>query len=125
MRVFVAGLIVCCLTVPASWAGNHKNNNRPGAKPPGLVANCPPGLAKKNPPCVPPGQAKRRYPDGYLPLFRIGDAINRDYRILQNPRRYGLEDGLLYYIVGREVFRISPETGQVLAFIGLTDWLLN
>ena len=26
---------------------------------PALIYNCPPGLAKKNPPCVPPGQAKK------------------------------------------------------------------
>jgi hypothetical protein len=64
----------------------------------GLVAGCPPGLAKKNPPCVPPGQARDgfrydrpdfwglrladgryRYDDGYLvrlgPDGRIGDYI--------------------------------------------------
>jgi hypothetical protein len=65
----------------------------------GLVAGCPPGLAKKNPPCVPPGQVRTpfrsfdrpgfwglhlddgryRYDDGYLvrlaPDGRIGSYL--------------------------------------------------
>lgn len=65
----------------------------------GLVAGCPPGLAKKNPPCVPPGQVRTpfrsfdrpgfwglhlddgryRYDDGYLvrlaPDGRIGSYV--------------------------------------------------
>ncbi|WP_172676982.1 excinuclease ABC subunit A [Aestuariivita boseongensis] len=127
MRALTATLIAISLLAPtASLAGNHKDKFKPGATPPGLSAGCPPGLAKKNPPCIPPGQAKKRYyPEGYVPIYRIGDRIDRDYEILRYPSRYGLENGLLYYVVGREVFRISPETGRVLAFIGLADALLN
>lgn len=36
--------------------GRDRNFIALGAR--GLIAGCPPGLAKKNPPCVPPGQAR-------------------------------------------------------------------
>ena len=32
---------------------------------PGLIAGCPPGLAKRNNGCLPPGQAKKRYLVGH------------------------------------------------------------
>jgi hypothetical protein len=46
----------------------------------GLVAGCPPGLAKKNPPCVPPGQVRNRYLRYDRPDFwglRLGDGRYR------------------------------------------------
>ena len=91
---------------------------------PSITAPCPPGLAKKNPPCVPPGQAKKSYPD-YRARYAVGDIIRDDYRIIRDPERYRLRSGYLYYLAGQEVFRISPETGRVLAFMGLADALLN
>ena len=83
-----------------------------------------PGLAKKNPPCIPPGQAKKMYP-GYHPAYKNGDKILRDYKIIRDYDRYGLDDSYLYYMVGREIFRMSPDTGRVIAFIGLADALLR
>ncbi len=79
-------------------------------------ANCPPGLAKKNPPCVPPGLAKQRY--------GVGDRIVGDYVILRDPRRYGLNDGT-YYRVGDYIYRVDRDTLKVLAFIGAAAALLN
>ncbi|MDZ4094039.1 MAG: hypothetical protein U1D35_03905, partial [Paracoccaceae bacterium] len=39
---------------------------------------CPPGLAKKNPPCVPPGQAKKGVTTNqWLNRDRTGDVVNR------------------------------------------------
>lgn len=107
----------------AALAGNDKGKGARHSGP-GIIANCPPGLAKKNPPCVPPGQAKKAY-SAHRPHYNVGDRINSDYRIIRDIDRYGLPNGQLYYLVGREVFRISPDTGRVLAFIGLVDALLN
>ncbi|MFY0691303.1 MAG: excinuclease ABC subunit A [Paracoccaceae bacterium] len=89
-----------------------------------MIVHCPPGLAKKNPPCIPPGQVKKIYPD-FHPRYDVGDRIYRDYRIIRDVRRYGLRDDYLYYLVGREIFHISPETGRVIAFVGLADALLD
>jgi len=52
----------------------------------GIVAGCPPGLAKKNPPCVPPGQVRGRYHTYDRPDFwglRLTDG------------RYRYDDGYL------------------------------
>ncbi len=116
-------LATLTLIATPALAGNGKGK---GAKHSGsgITANCPPGLAKKNPPCIPPGQAKKIYPD-YRPHYDIGDRIYRDYRIIRDVNRYGLREDYFYYLVGREVFRINPDTGRVIAFIGLADALLN
>ncbi len=80
--------------------------------------HCPPGLAKKNPPCIPPGQVGRRggdryddddwdddhrdrwdddydeaYRDGYRDGYRIavGDLLHRgEYELIRDPGLYGL-----------------------------------
>ncbi|MEW9919674.1 hypothetical protein AB2B41_08670 [Marimonas sp. MJW-29] len=118
-----AALATLALIATPAFAGSgkHKNKRYDG---PLVIYDCPPGLARKNPPCVPPGQARKRWGE-YHPRYRIGDIIYRDYRVIRDRHRYGLPRDGLYYLVGREVFRISPETGRVLAFIGLADALLN
>lgn len=68
-------------------------------------ANCPPGLAKKNPPCVPPGQAGRafnvgqRAPTGWgtLGYNRIPVGV-RDLYDLENDNRYIYRDSTLYVV---------------------------
>ncbi|WP_246156493.1 excinuclease ABC subunit A [Aquicoccus porphyridii] len=80
-------------------------------------ANCPPGLAKKNPPCVPPGLAKQRY--------RVGERIDGPYSILRYPDRYGLDPHGTYYRIGDHLYRVDRETRKVLDFIGAAAALLN
>jgi hypothetical protein len=70
---------------------------------------CPPGLAKKDPPCVPPGQARHmRYLD--------------DYARYSLP---GLPYGQRYVIVEDQIAIIDEETYEILQFIrafaALTD----
>lgn len=118
-----AALLVLSICASPTLAGNNKNKSWKHSGT-GYGYNCPPGLAKKNPPCVPPGQVRNHDRD-YYPHYRRGDRIYGDYRIIHDVHRYGLRQGDLYYLVGREVFRISPETGRVIAFMGLADALLN
>ena len=76
--------------------------------------HCPPGLAKKDPPCVPPGQAKKGY--------RIGDRYDHDYdhddylsdhdRLRYNLPR--LPRGQSYYRVGDSLIRVDTETREIL-----------
>ncbi|SFL39344.1 hypothetical protein [Shimia aestuarii] len=118
-------LAALALAATPAFAGNGNGKTKgPKHADPTYVANCPPGLAKKNPPCIPPGQAKKKYP-GYHPAYKNGDKILRDYKIIRDYDRYGLDDSYLYYMVGREIFRMSPDTGRVIAFIGLADALLR
>lgn len=87
--------------------------------------DCPPGLAKKNPPCVPPGQARkddrRHYP-------RVGDVLRiGNYVVIRDPRRMNLEtrDGWRYYRDGDRAYRVDPDTRKVLAVIELVNAFTN
>lgn len=86
--------------------------------------SCPPGLAKKSPPCVPPGQARKR---GYH-LHR-GDRIDdRDYRWLRYPDDYGLPRlprGQRYYVVDGNIYRVDQETYEILDFVRALGALLD
>jgi hypothetical protein len=81
--------------------------------------NCPPGLAKKNNGCLPPGQAKKRYTVGEpLPASVVVVDLPTDIsiRLGSPPRgyRYGLVDG--------DVVKLVLGTALVVdAIDGLTD----
>ena len=68
-------------------------------------ATCPPGLAKKVPPCTPPGQAGREFnigqhvPTGWgmLPYSRIPVGV-RDLYNLDDDNRYIYRDSTLYVV---------------------------
>jgi hypothetical protein len=91
----------------------HGNGHGPAMAVPGYGAGgCPPGLAMKNPPCIPPGQAKK--------LFGIGQRVPLGYNGLlgYNSLPYNLRD---YY--GRQldprsryiydqnyIYRVDPRT---------------
>ena len=82
--------------------------------------NCPPGLAKKSPACVPPGQAKK----GLV----VGEYVDLDLvHIITRPGLYGLgepNDGR-YAIVDGRLLRVDSQTGQILSFIRLVDAILD
>ena len=78
------------------------------------VDGCPPGLAKKNPPCVPPGQAKQRgdwdrYDDRYS-RYR-SDWWGYDY----GRGNYFYEDGYLMRYDGNRVSGYIPLLGGALS----------
>ena len=97
------------------FRGNHKSGqgHSGGAY---KVTNCPPGLAKKNPPCVPPGQARK---------YNRGDVIYGDYTIIGDPRQYGLNRDQTYYRVGEYVYRVDRDTREVLDLIGAVARVLD
>lgn len=70
-------------------------------------ANCPPGLAKKNNGCLPPGQAKKRFAEGQrLPTSYRYLAVPDRYRSQINYNRYDADDRFFYddgqvYVVDR------------------------
>ena len=79
------------------------------------VGHCPPGLAKKNPPCVPPGQVGKSYrigerygEDGYW-----DDDYRRRYELPRLPR------GESYYRIGDSFLRVDDETRLVLELIDI------
>lgn len=78
--------------------------------------DCPPGLAKKNNGCLPPGQAKKRYEIGSrLPAGYDGDEVPYDlYRRLPP-----LRDGYQYRLLDGDLGIVELSTLIVLDAIGL------
>ncbi|MBA2466249.1 MAG: hypothetical protein H0V46_01420 [Sphingomonas sp.] len=73
-------------------------------------ALCPPGLAKKSPACVPPGQAKR--------MFREGQRLSSNYRYytpyndipLSLRDRYDLDDDNRYIYRNNVIYSVDPRS---------------
>ena len=88
---------------------NHGQGSRYGYG----VGGCPPGLAKKTPACVPPGQAKK--------LFNVGQRVPRGYKgytpLGQIPsdlrRQYGLGGDNRYIYRDNTLYRVDPKTAVV------------
>jgi hypothetical protein len=110
--VFATGLALALSPLLAE-AGNHKSDK---VKTSAGIGQCPPGLAKKNNGCLPPGQAKK---------YGIGDRIDGGYIIIRDPDRYGLDRDQTYYRVGDYVYRVDRETREVLDLIGAIAAVLN
>ena len=124
-----------------------------GAKVQHVAGGCPPGLAKKSPACIPPGQAKKldgrhdddrrvcidrkgayveredafRYNDRYDQVYsyRVGDRLRGDYVLIPSPDLYGLDRYGTYYRAGDGVYQVDKDTMEVMAIIGLASRLLN
>lgn len=73
-------------------------------------ANCPPGLAKKNPPCIPPGQVRNGVP--YDP-YQIGQRLPSGYDVILRPPVQGVPDNSIYARSGDMLYRVAPDTGIV------------
>ena len=71
---------------------------------------CPPGLAKKNNGCLPPGQAKK--------LYNVGQRYNRNFgttwtynQIPENLRsQYSLDQSDRYYYRNGYLYQVDPKT---------------
>ena len=94
-------------------------------------ANCPPGLAKKNPPCVPPGLAKKGVTAQGSPAdwrsdpYGIGDSLPDGYVTVIDPQLLAPNDNGYYVRQGDTIYRIDRTTGLVLDVISTVTGLLN
>jgi hypothetical protein len=122
MRLTLALILTAALAGPTLAEKPAKPGKGKPAHAVGL--HCPPGLAKKNPPCVPPGLARADRDDDWHG-YRVGDRILDDYVWLRDPWRYGIADPGTYWRVGDMVFRVDGETGEVLAVLGALAALLD
>lgn len=105
-------------------AQKHKHKHKHAHKHRGHArygSHCPPGLAKKYPACVPPGQARKH-------AIRYGTDIGDILRIANYARivdydRYGLErrDNWNYYRNDNRIYRVDSGTRKVLAVLNLID----
>ena len=65
---------------------------------------------------------RRTHWDRYV---RVGDHVDGRWVYVQDPYRYGLDPDYMYYRALDRIFRVDPQTRQVLTFIGLVGSLLN
>ena len=89
-----ASVLVAASPVLAQGHGNHGRGHQAQA----YGRGCPPGLAKKNNGCLPPGQAKKRYVVGHsLPYGIVVGELPLELSVRIGPApagyRYGILDG--------------------------------
>jgi hypothetical protein len=93
----------------------------------GMALACPPGLAKKDPPCIPPGQARRGGDDGHHGRGN-GHAGPDDLFCLDDYGRYdppGLPNGQRYAVIDDQIVVIDAETYEILQLIRVFTALAN
>ena len=104
-------LLVACVAAFASTGPALAKPDRGNSGPVGYGAGgCPPGLAKKNPNCMPPGRYKK--------LFEVGQRVPRGYPDLmaynQLPYpvrdRYSLDPRSRYIYDQGYLYRVDPTT---------------
>ena len=113
MHLAIAGLVSVALLLGPPPGKGPKDKDKHKGKPGAAVVvfdrdqhaawtswskgrGCPPGLAKKNNGCLPPGQAKKRYVVGQkLPVTVRWEPLPRDLRDVLGPAPRGYEYGLV------------------------------
>lgn len=108
-----AALLVAALSLGISGA------NAPAEAQP---KHCPPGLAKKNPPCIPPGQVGKSW--------TRGDRIHGDYVLIPRAdwQRLALrdyQDGSTYLRVDNQILRVARDTLTVIEAVRILDRAFN
>lgn len=117
-RFLIAALAAALISSPALA---DKGGSKGKFKGNGYSHACPPGLAKKENGCRPPGLSKQSH-HGH----RVGDYLSPgDYRILERPWRYGLPRDGVYAVIDGYAYRINGKTSRILAAYGLLSGLAN
>ena len=114
--LLIAGVAALAFASPAAAQpgkakghGKHGDHAAMGHSGYGM-GNCPPGLAKKNNGCMPPGQAKKlynvgqRFPSSYGNMWGY-NQIPYDLR-----QRYGFDQRSNYYYGDGYLYRVDPQT---------------
>ncbi len=109
LLIAAAATLAAAPTVAKPKHGKHGNHQMQGAY--GAWGNnCPPGLAKKNNGCLPPGQAKKmynlgqRWPGDYGTRWSY-NQVPYDYR-----SRYNLDPNDRYYYGDGYIYQVDPKT---------------
>ena len=82
------------------------------------TGGCPPGLAKKNNGCMPPGQAKKLYNVGQRWPGNYGNRWDYNQIPYDWRQRYDLDPYDNYYYGDGYLYRVDPKTRLIEAVIG-------
>lgn len=121
------GLSVLALAASPSVAKSDKAGKKAKNNGSHVAVKCPPGLAKKSPRCVPPGQAKTRKKEKRGGYHR-GDQYAENHPVLRDYDRYGLprlDRGKSYYRIGDNIITVNDDTRLVLDVISVLTRLRN
>lgn len=103
-------IVAACLALGGTTAAQAKS--------------CPPGLAKKNPPCVPPGLAKKG-----VRTWARGDYVgDEDAHWITYADRYGLPPlapGQRYVIIGNRIYAVNENTYTILSVLQAVNAILD
>jgi hypothetical protein len=110
--VLIASAATLAMTGPAFAKPDHaKKGGYSAHGPVGYgVGGCPPGLAKKNNGCLPPGQAKKLYNVGQRLPASYGYAWNYNQIPYDLRNQYGFDPHYRYYYGDGYLYRVDPQT---------------
>ena len=110
--LILAGVAALATTAPAFAKPDHaKGHKGHHAGHVGYGAGgCPPGLAKKNNGCLPPGQAKKLYNIGQRWPGNYGQMWNYNQIPYDLRNQYGFDPNHRYYYGDGYVYQVDPAT---------------
>ncbi len=116
--ILVAGAAMLATTGPALAKPNHAKHGNKGQHARVLdhgfsgygQGACPPGLAKKNPRCMPPGQYKKRFEVGQRLPYGYNSYIPYNQIPYDWRQQYGLSDDYRYVYQDDYLYRVDPTT---------------
>jgi len=112
--LFLSGVTALAFAGPAiaKHGHGHGNPHAYGVNGPGGygTGGCPPGLAKKNNGCMPPGQAKKLYNVGQRYPLSYGNPWTYNQIPYDLRTRYSLDPRSSYYYGDGYVYRVDPKT---------------
>ena len=109
--LILAGIATLVATAPAHAKPDHAKGNKGHGH--GYAyggGGCPPGLAKKNNGCLPPGQAKKLYNVGQRWPGHYGYAWNYNQIPYDMRTQYGFNPDYRYYYGDGYVYQVDPAT---------------
>ena len=122
IKMLCVPLTVLALSAAPSLADSKGHGKKP--KQHHTSQSCPPGLAKKSPACVPPGQAKKQWHGDdraddktrYHTHYLVGERAGDDCLIVSHTRYKSLPSGT-YCRYDDQVLRIDPDTRAILKIL--------
>jgi hypothetical protein len=109
--ILIASAAMILLSTPAYSKPDHakQGGGKHGSTGYG-AGGCPPGLAKKNNGCMPPGQAKKLYNVGQRYPKEYGQVWNYNQIPYDLRHQYGFDPDDRYYYGDGYVYRVDPTT---------------
>ena len=111
--LILAAMAVLATSGPASGKPGHGNSHQNSGSPVGYgVGGCPPGLAKKNPACMPPGRYKKQFEVGQKVPYNFQGLTGYDGLPFNVRQQYGpsLDPRSRYIYDQGYIYQVDPTT---------------